>query len=171
MTRPFVHVFRFIAFVLIQVFVLNQIELGWGILPMICPLIIFLLPVDVETSLLMFIAFIMGICVDTLSNTFGLHTSSIVLFAYLKPWALKRFAPREDYELNKEINIFNMGTTWFLTTFGTLILIHHLWFFLFELADLSEIGYLIQKVLLSVILSFLLCVGLQIIFIKKPKER
>ncbi|MBU2019640.1 MAG: hypothetical protein KJ941_08340 [Bacteroidetes bacterium] len=171
MNRPLIHVFRFIAFVLIQVFVLNQIELGWGILPMICPLVIFLLPVELETSMLMLIAFVMGVCVDSLSNTFGLHTSSLVLFAYLRPWVFKRFAPREDYELNKETNLFTMGTNWFVTTFGTLILIHHLWFFLFELADLSEIGFLIQKVLLSVIVSFLLCVGLQIIFVKKPKER
>ena len=171
MNRTIVHFFRFVSFALIQVFVLNQIELGWGILPMIYPLMIFLLPSETETSLLMFIAFLLGISVDVLSNTFGLHTSALVLMAYVKPWFFKKFAPREDYELNKETNVFTMGQKWFVTTFGALILLHHFWFFLFEIADLGKIGYLIQKLILSSVLSFLLCVGLQIIFVKKPKER
>lgn len=171
MSKTFEHIFRFVLFLVLQVFVLNQIELGWGILPMVYPLMIFLLPVEMDVVILMLISFAMGIGIDILSNTFGLHTSSLLLFAYLRPWIFKSFAPREDYELNKETNYFTMGASWYIYTYGTLILFHHFWFFLFEIADLSEILYLFQKLLLSAVISFLLSVGLQIIFVQKPKKR
>jgi hypothetical protein len=171
MNNLFIHILRFILFAVIQIFVLNQIEVGFGILPMIYPLMIFLLPVDTNIVVLFLASFLLGICIDSLSNTFGLHTSALLLFAYLRPWILKRFAPREEYESNKETNYFTMGPTWFLFTFGSLLLLHHFWFFLFEVANLGELFYVLQKTILSIIASFLLCVGLQIIFVKKPKER
>lgn len=171
MNRAFLHIFRFFLFAVLQIFVFNQIEIGYGILPMVYPLMLFLLPVEINVVLLFVIAFFMGITIDSLSNTFGLHTSALLLFAYLRPWILKKFAPREDYESNKETNYYTMGRNWFITTFGTLLLLHHLWFFLFEVANLGDLFYILQKTILSVVFSFLLCVGLQIIFVKKPKER
>jgi hypothetical protein len=171
MTNLFTHIVRFFAVILIQVFVLNQIEIGWGILPMIYPIMIFLIPIESGVVGLFAISLGMGVVLDIMSNTFGLHTSSLLLFAYLRPSILKRFAPREDYEANKEANYFTMGRNWFIFTFGSLLLLHHLWFFFFEVADIGSFFYILQKAVLSVPLSFLLCVGLQIIFVKKPKER
>jgi hypothetical protein len=171
MNKSLVHIFRFFLFVLLQIFVLNQIELGWGVLPMIYPLVIFLLPAELDIILLMIISAAMGVLIDFLSNTFGLHTSALLLFAYIKPWVFKKFAPREEYVSIRETNIFTMGMNWFVYTFGTLIVLHHLWFFLFEVADLSDLLYVLQKTILSVVVSFMLCIGLQVVFIKKPKER
>jgi hypothetical protein len=171
MTNIGVHILRFLIFLLIQAFILNQIEIGWGILPMIYPLMIFLIPIETNIVALFAISLFMGLILDMLSNTFGLHTSSLLLFAYLRPWVLNRFAPREDYEANKEANYFTMGRNWFMLTFGSLLLIHHFWFFLFEIADIGNFFYVLQKTILTVPLSFLLCVGIQIIFVKKPKER
>lgn len=171
MTSLPVHILRFVLFILIQVFILNQIEIGWGILPMIYPLMIFLVPIETNIVGLFGLSLVMGLIIDMLSNTFGLHTSSLLLFAYLRPWIFQRFAPREDYEANKEANYFTMGRSWFIYTYGSLIALHHFWFFLFEVADLGSIFYVLQKTLLTVPLSFLLAVGIQIIFVKKPKER
>lgn len=165
------HIARFVLFILIQVFILNQIEIGAGILPMIYPLMIFLLPVEMNIVGVFGISILMGVFLDMLSNTFGLHTSSLILFAYLRPWILQRFAPREDYESNREANYYTMGRNWFIYTFGSLLVVHHFWFFLFEVADFGSILYILQKTILTAPLSFLLCVGIQIIFVKKPKDR
>ncbi len=135
------------------------------------PLFIFLLPREMNVIFSMIVAFAMGFAIDALSNTFGLHASSLVLFAYLKPAVLKRFASDEDYENKKEANLYTMGTTWFIYTFGILLFVHHLWFFLFEIANFGEIVYVLQKTTLSLIVSFLFSVGLQIIFVPKPKDR
>jgi hypothetical protein len=156
---------------LVQAFILNQLEFGWGILIMAYPLFIFLLPNELNVNLTMLIAFAMGFAIDLLSNTFGLHASALVLFAYLKPAVVKRFTSQEDYEGLREANIYTMGNSWFIYTFGILLFCHHLWFFLFEIANFGEIMYVLQKTILSLIVSFLFSVGLQIIFVPKPKER
>ncbi len=165
------HSLRFIVFTLVQALILNKLEFGWGILIMVYPLYIFLLPNEVSVFFSMLIAFVMGATIDILSDTFGLHASALVLFAYLKPTVIRRFTSQEDYETMREANIYRMGTRWFLFTFGSLLLIHHLWFFLFEIANFGEILYIFQKTILSIIVSFLFCVGLQIIFVPKPKDR
>ncbi len=165
------HIIRFVLFVLVQAFILNQLEFGWGILIMVYPLFLFLLPNEINVVLSMLIAFATGFAIDLLSNSFGLHASSLVLFAYLKPLVIRRFTSQEDTENLKEANIYTMGTTWFIYTFGLLLFIHHLWFFLFEIANFGEILYVFQKTILSIVVSFLFSVGLQIIFVPKPKDR
>ncbi|MFT5581183.1 MAG: hypothetical protein ACI9G9_000429 [Psychromonas sp.] len=171
MNSAIVHIARFLIIGLVQIFIINQLEIGIGVLPMVYPLVLFLLPIEMNVVGAMLLGFGFGFIIDSMSNTFGLHASSLLLFAYMRPWVLKKFAPRENYDLNKEGNIYNMGPSWFFYTFGTLLLIHHFWFFVFEVANFGEFFYILQKTILSVIVSFLLCIGLQIIFVKKPKER
>lgn len=164
------HGLRFIFMLLAQVLVLNQIEFGLGIQLMIYPLFILLLPVEMKTIPLMLIAFVFGLFIDALSNTYGLHTSSLLVFAYMRPLVFNLFAPRDGYDILLETNVFNMGYSWSLKAFGFLLLLHHLWFFLFEMFKLNELIFVLQKTVLSVLLSFLLCLFLQYLFVKKPEE-
>ncbi|MCH2229302.1 MAG: rod shape-determining protein MreD [Crocinitomicaceae bacterium] len=161
---------RFIFVVLIQVLVLNQIEFGFGIQLMIYPLFILLLPVELGIFPLLGLAFLMGMSIDAMSNTYGLHTSALLTFAYARPLVFKLFAPRDGYDTHLETNIFNMGNMWFLKTFGILIIIHHFWFFLMEIFKLNELLFIFQKVILSVPISFLVCILLQYLFVKKSGE-
>ncbi|MGB0915005.1 MAG: hypothetical protein ACPGVI_02990 [Crocinitomicaceae bacterium] len=165
------HGLRFLFVVLIQVLVLNQIELGFGIQLMIYPLFILLLPVELGIFPLLGLAFLMGMSIDAMSNTYGLHTSALLTFAYARPLVFKLFAPRDGYDALLETNIFNMGNLWFLKTFGLLITVHHFWFFLMEMFKLNELLFVFQKVILSVPLSFLICILLQYLFVKKTGEK
>jgi hypothetical protein len=81
------------------------------------------------------------------------------------------FAPREGYDLSKESNLFEMGPRWFIYVFGFLLLIHHFWFFLLEMFRIDAIVFILQKTFLSLPISFLFVVLLQMLFIRKPKER
>ena len=164
------HVFRFVFFLLLQVLVLNQIEIGFGIQIMIYPLFVLLLPVELKTITLMLVAFVFGLFIDSFSNTYGLHTSALLIFAYMRPLVFKLFAPRDGYDILLETNIFNMGYKWFLKTVGVLLLLHHFWFFIFEMFKLNELVFVLQKTLLSLPLSFVLCLFLQYLFIKKPDQ-
>jgi hypothetical protein len=166
-----IHILRFVGFFLIQVLILNQIEIGFGIQIMIYPLFILLLPVEMNVFTLMLVAFGLGIFIDSMSNTYGLHASSLLTMAYFRPVIFKLFAPRDGYDALLETNLFNMGNMWFLKTFGILILIHHFWFFLFEMFKLNELLFVLQKTGLSAVVSFLICILLQYLFIRKPKEQ
>lgn len=164
------YVLRFFLFFLVQVLVLNQIEIGWGIQIMIYPLFILLLPVDMSIFSLMIIAFVLGLSIDSLSNGFGLHTSSLLSVAYFRPFIYKIFAPRDGYDILLETNIFTMGTSWFIKTFGLLIIIHHFWFFMLEMFKLNEIPFVLQKTGLSAIISILICILLQYLFFRKRRS-
>jgi hypothetical protein len=51
---------RFVLFILFQVLVLNNLEIGGGMYPMLYPLFIFMLPFQISTVTLMLIAFFFG---------------------------------------------------------------------------------------------------------------
>lgn len=171
MNNLIVHIFRFFVFILIQALVLNSLDIGFGIQIMIYPLFIMLLPFETSVPVLLFSAFVMGFSIDSISNTFGLHTSSLLFMAYLRPFIFNIFASREGYDPLKEASIFEMGQRWFISVFGILLLLQHFWFFTLEMFNIKETFYVLQKTILSVPISFLLCILLQVIFVSKPKER
>ena len=162
---------RFLLLAAMQVLVLNQLEFGFGIQFMVYPLFIVLLPFEIGTILLMVIAFLLGILIDAFSNTYGLHASSAVVIAYLRPLIFKVLSPRDGYDPLKEGNSYDMGFRWFLYTFGLILMIHHFWFFLLEIFRFDELLFVFQKTLLSVPLSFVLCLIIQSLIVSKPKDR
>jgi hypothetical protein len=165
------HSVRFTVLILIQSFVLNQLEIGLGIQLLIYPLFVFLLPFELGVIPMLLLSFLMGLIIDSISNTYGLHASSLTLFAYLRPIIFKTFSPREGYDMLKEPNIFEMGNRWFIYTFGILLFIHHFWFFLLEMFRIDAFFFILQKTLLSFPLSFAFCILLQMLLISKPKTR
>jgi hypothetical protein len=64
-----------------------------------------------------------------------------------------------------------MGFRWHLMTFGTLLLVHHLWFFTLESFRFDETFIILKKTILSGGITFILCFILQYIFFKKEKSR
>lgn len=165
------HSIRFLTLVIVQSLILNNLEIPLGIQLMVYPLFIVLVPFELGIIYMLLLAFVMGIAIDSISNTYGLHTSSLLLVAYLRPIIFKMFAPRDGYDKLKEGNIYEMGPRWFIYVFGMLLTVHHLWFFTMEIFRIDDFFFILQKTLLSVPLSFLLCLLLQAMFVSKPKER
>jgi hypothetical protein len=162
---------RFFLIVLLQAFVFNQIEIGFGIHLMVQPLFIMLLPFETGVFTLMILGFTLGLILDIFSNTYGLQASSLLIMAYMRPIVFKFYGPREGYDPLKEPSVFDMGSRWFLFVFGYLILIHHFWYFLVEIFRFDEFLLILQKTILSVIISYLLCIVLQTFLIKKSKAK
>jgi hypothetical protein len=171
MNSIFKNVFRFILFAGLQILIFNKIEVGWGIQFMPYPLFLFLLPQTLRIEFLFIIAFIFGLTLDGFSNTYGLHTSALLTFAYLKPIVFKAYAPHEEYDPLLETNIYTLGPIWYFYTFGILMLIHHLWFFVFETLRIDLMFFILLKTILSVIASFVLSLILQYLFVARPKDR
>jgi hypothetical protein len=158
---------RFVLFVFAQGLILNNLEFGWGAMPMLYPLFILLLPVDTKPVVLMLIAFVFGLAIDSISNTFGLHCSAAVVLAFFRPIIFSAYSSKETMESVEYTNVYNMGASWFLYNFGTLLLIHHTWFFVIESFKLNDFLIILRKVALSVPLSYLLSLLIQFIFLSK----
>lgn len=166
-----VPILRFLGVFLLQVFVLNAIEPGFGIHIMVYPLFIAILPFGYNVFSVLTISFLLGFTIDIFSNTFGLHASAALTMALLRPTLYKYFSPRDGYDNLKQPTILDMGFRWHLITFGTLLLVHHLWFFTFESFRLDEILIVLKKTILSGVITYILCFILQYIFFKQEKSR
>ena len=169
MSQLQIYFLRLLLFIFVQSFIFNQLEISASIHVMITPLYLFLIPFDRSKFSLLLIALILGMAIDATSNTFGLHTSSLLLFAYLRPFIFRVFSPREGYDSLKIPSIFDMGNRWFISTFSILLFSHHLWFFVLEAFSTSEILLILQKTILSSVISFFVCIILQTIFIKRTE--
>jgi hypothetical protein len=163
--------FRFVLFVAAQSMIFNQLEVGFGIQFMIYPLFILLLPHEINIFLLLIISFVFGFSIDIISNTYGLHASSAVVLAILRSRIFKIFEPRDEYEPHLELSLKNMDFNWVFLVQGSLILLHHVWFFSLEIFKFNELLFLLQKTILSSIVSFSLCLLIQSIFFKKANSR
>ena len=161
--------FRFLFFVFLQTFIFNQLEISPYVHIMVSPLYVMLLPFELSVIRLLLTSFLLGLCIDALSNTYGLHASSLVFMGYIRPVVFRWFAPRDGYDPIKTPSIFDMGNKWFLLVFSTLLLFHHFWFFFMESFSLSEILLILQKTFPSSLLSFIVCIILQTLFLKKSK--
>jgi len=103
MSRQFFrNIIRFLLLVLVQVLVLNEIKLGGYINPYIYVLFIILLPVDISKSLLLTLAFILGLTIDFFGNTLGLHAAATVLMAYARPGTINLFFSNLEFNSNEE---------------------------------------------------------------------
>lgn len=165
------NIIRLILFILLQVFVLNQIPpLHQYITPYIYFLFILWLPFSLSRSGLLVVSFITGICLDFFTKTPGLHAAACVLIGYLRPFLINLLMPQQGVEFNyREPSVASLGFTQYITYVSVLTLFHHGLLFTIQAFQFGNILYLILKTLGSTVISLLLVTIIEIIFIRKQK--
>ncbi len=164
------HIFRFTVLVLIQIFVLNNIQLGGFINPYLYVLFILLLPFEIPDWLLLFIALVVGLTIDMFANTQGMHAAATVFMAFLRPFMLSLISPRDGYEFGTKPSIAHMGFTWFITYASILVFLHHLLLFYIEVFRFSEFFRTFFRVIVSSLFTLVLILITQFLFpAKKPR--
>jgi len=164
------NIIRFFVLVLVQVLIVKNIELGRFINPFVYVLFILVLPFETPKWLLLLVAFILGITIDMFYDTSGMHAAACVLMAFIRPSILKLFSPRDGYEFGTQPSIQYLGTPWFLSYAGILILAHHLILFYIEIFRLSEFFSTFFRVIVSSIFTLLLVVISQYLFQRKKEQ-
>lgn len=160
----------FIFVILLQGLVMNQLQFSELVYPMIYIITILMLPFNVSLLLSILISLVLGVCVDAVSDTFGLHTSASLVIGYSRPYLLKIIRPRDGYDSSLTPTIHDMGKTWFLIYVSIALIIHHLWFFIFEILKFNMIGFLLLKTVLSFVLSLFVILLLQYLLYKPTKQ-
>ena len=159
----------FILIVLAQGLVVNNIQISVYLNPMIYPIMILMLPFNLNTIVTMSVALLLGLSVDAFSDTFGLHASAAVMIGYLRPSLMKYIQPNEGYDNALLPTVHDMGIIWFLLYSSLLLFVHHLWFFSIEVLRFDLIWLILGKTFLSTIFSLALIVIFQYIFYKPSK--
>jgi hypothetical protein len=160
----------FILIVLIQGLVVNNLQFSMYVNPMIYPVMILMLPFELNILISMLVAFVLGISVDAFSDTFGLNASAALVIGYLRPSLLNIIKPRDGYDPVLLPSIHDMGKLWFLTYAAVLLFIHHIWFFIIEALRFDQIGQILLKTIISLVFSLFLVILFQYIFYKPSKK-
>ena len=143
-----------ILIILVQVLILNHININGMINPYIYPLLIILLPITVRPYNLLIIAFSVGFVIDVFRDTLGMHTSALVLVAFLRPLLFKLLNPKEQ-ETNDLMDMYYHGVTLFVVYVSIVVFIHHSVFFLVEKGNFVSYHYTFFKTIISSMFSVL----------------
>ncbi|MCC9137119.1 hypothetical protein ACFSKU_20670 [Pontibacter silvestris] len=158
------HIIQFILFVVLQVFLMDNLVLFSMGFCFIYTAFILFLPINISRVWLLILAFATGFTVDMFYDTMGIHAAASVLLAFLRPLILNLLTPRDGYDTNDSVNIHVMGKSWFTTYALILILVHHAAVFFLETISFNDIWYTLAKILLSTLFTFVVMVILQLLF-------
>jgi hypothetical protein len=96
-----------------------------------------------------------------------MHTAATVFMAFIRPYILSNFAPRDGYESGSFPRIFYYGLPWFIKYAVILVLAHHLVLFYLEMFSFSDFFSTFLRILLSTLFSsFLIIISQYFIFRK-----
>jgi len=152
------NIIRFIILVLVQIFILDNLQISSYAVPLLYVMFILLLPFKTPGWLLLFSAFFMGFTMDIFEHTYGIHTAATVLMAWFRPGILQLLSPREGYETNTSPRIYYYGFRWFFRYTLILVFIHHLFLFYFEVFTFSHFFTTLLRVIISSLFTIFLVV-------------
>ena len=156
------NIIRFISIYLFQILILFNINLHPSINLFIYPIFILLLPIRIPHSLLIFIAFMLGLLVGLQYNAVGEHAAASVLIAFLRPTVLNIMEPRGGYDPNQSPNKHFFGFSWFLQFSAILFFIHFIALFTLEVFNFNTIVFV--KIIFSYVISMLLVILFSTLF-------
>ena len=149
MYRIVTYTLLFLATVLLQIFLFDNLSVSIYLNPLIYIAFILLLPVDTPAVLLLFAGVAMGVVMDMLMGTAGINTMACVLMAFLRPYVLDAFYSRDDLRDGGIPSPERLGHHVFLNYLVVLVLVHHTVFFSFETLSWSHMLRTIVRIIAS----------------------
>lgn len=146
---------NFVVLVLLQVFLLNNLQVSGSLNPYLYVLFIITLPFSTPRWGILILGFIIGITIDIFMNTLGLHAAATVFMSFLRPFILSSFAPRDGYEPSSRPVPADYGFGWFFKYTLIMVFIHHLFLFIVETFSFDNLPSTLWKIVLSSIVSVL----------------
>ncbi len=167
------NIFRFILFILVQVYVLNKIpHLHRFITPYLYYLFILWLPFSVSRQWLLVIGFLTGIVLDYFMMTPGLHAAACVFISYVRPFIINVLTPKESTDFNyREPSPKGMRWTPYAVYVFVLTLLHHGYLLFLEWLSFGSILDFFIRVVATTGISLLLILTVELIFTRKLKFR
>lgn len=167
------NIFRFFAFILVQVYVLHKIPpLHQFIVPYLYFLYVLWLPFSLGRTWLMIVAFIYGLSLDYFLLTPGLHAAACVLIAYVRPFLVNILIRQEGAEQSYGApSIHSMGLAPYSLFVLILTLLHHGYLVFLEWMDFGNFWYFLGKVGATTAVSLLLILITELLFYRKERYR
>lgn len=158
---------RFIFLLSAQVLIFNRIDLFGFINPFPYVLFIILYPVNGNKSGLLVASFFLGLLMDMLWNSGGVHAAACLVLAYYRP-SLFKFSFGLSYEY-QTVKLNDVLTPERFSFILIAVVLHHFVLFVLEVFKISFLWDILVRTVLSTIFTILICII--IIYIIKPSKR
>ncbi len=142
-----------ICLLIAQVLLFNSINFLGYLNPFIYIFFIIYFPLKNNRSFFIFIGFIYGLIIDMFLDTYAIHAAATLTISYLRPNFLKLFFGMA-YE-HKVVKFNSIETKQNLFYIVSIILIHHLILFVFEVFDISRLSIILKYTFYNGLFSFI----------------
>lgn len=161
----FINILRFIILILIQVFILNNINFLGFINPYLYLLFILIFPFKGNKTLLIFLSFLLGLSIDIFGDSGGIHAAASVFIAFIRPLFLK-FSFGVSYEYDT-IKLSKSDFVKRLIYITLMVVTHHFILFSLEIFNTDHILLILKSTLFSSIFSIVLLITTMSLFSRK----
>ncbi|WP_299108398.1 rod shape-determining protein MreD [uncultured Tenacibaculum sp.] len=148
MNKPLQIAFLFVSVLLLQVLILNNIKFMGYINPYLYIAFVFVYPIRMNRFPFLILAFLLGLLIDTFTNSGGIHAFATLFIAYIRLFFIKSIFKKTE----SDYQTFSLSLESFDKVFNyvaILTIIHH--FILFLLINFGFSNFI--NVLLNTIFS------------------
>lgn len=139
---------RFVLLVLLQVFIINDVDFYGYVDPYIYILFIITYPLDRNLLMFFVVSFMLGLSIDILSNSGGIHATSSLLVASLRRpiyWVIIGAAQDKAQDNIME----NMNYRKFISIMTIMVLIHHFCIFFLAIFSITHFTDMLFRTIFS----------------------
>ena len=158
---------RFVLLMALQLLVLNHVYLGGYVMPMLYVLFIIMLPTDMRRIPMLLTAFGMGLLVDVMNNMLGFHALACTVVAMMRILFADRIITRGEPVTIETPSIYSVTPQYFISYLMLLLAIYYLVFYFFLLFGFRSFGGVLLSTVASTLVTTLMAVLYQYIFLKK----
>lgn len=156
MYRVLEYAYFFVVLILLQVFLFSNVDLSVYIHPLVYVGFIILLPMELLPVAVLLLGFGMGVALDFMTASGGLHTIALLVVSFLRPYFLSFIIGRDEVKEGGLPIPSRLGLSKFFRYAGAVVFIHCLVFFTFESLTFRYYQLTLLRVLLSSALTLLM---------------
>ena len=164
MYRTLQYAILFVVLVLLQVFLFSRIGISIYVHPLVYIAFILLLPIEIAPLSGLLLGLLMGVTMDLFMATAGVNTIATLFAAFCRPTLLLLTLGKDEVKDGGVPNVNRLGMKKFIKYAYTLILLHGIVFFLFEVLSFHLILFTLLRIVLSSLATLLLVYFCQRLF-------
>lgn len=143
----------FLTLLFVQTFVFDSMLLGTPFVPFIYVLLLILLPNDLASWAVLLTGFFIGLSIDFIYVSGGVHTTACIIISYARPLFIRAVYSDTISLQNLKIEQESFGELFRYTAF--VILVHHFLVFVFVVGSTERIGWLLNAWLTNSLITIL----------------
>ncbi len=153
----------FIAFIGLQILVINNITLFYLLHPYVYFMFLLILPLRIPNWAMLLLSFLTGLVMDVFSGTLGMHASACVFLGFIRPFFLRVFRPKMEYSEEVTPHIYDLGFGNYLLYILTLTFLHQAFLHFVEVFEFTEFERTLLRIGINTVASFLLVLVIELL--------